>query len=185
MLPACSSIAQRHFGNPYLFSPNFFWLGATVSRSPRKIKVRALEKKNLGIESCIHLRCKLKTFLLATSSLLSVNTTNTIGRCYSYRKMIRRGRAEGWLKEPIEKLPSWAKFQGARFNGIKFGLIPGFESRGTGIIAEREVTSDAEVPLMVIPKDLIVSKENIYIIAKSDPHLREVLQALGELGRVG
>ena len=97
--------------------------------------------------------------------------------------MIRRGRADGWLKEPVQGLPTWATFHGVKFNGIKVGPLPGYEERGSTVIAERNLTGETEQPLMTIPKELILSRENIDILAKSDQHLREVLQALGDFGR--
>jgi hypothetical protein len=96
--------------------------------------------------------------------------------------MIRRGRAEGWLKEPVEGLPTWATFRGVQFNGIKVGALPGFEHRGSTVIAQSDLAS-GQAPLMSVPKDLILSRENVDLIAKSDHHLRELLQALGEFGR--
>lgn len=97
--------------------------------------------------------------------------------------MIRRGRTEGWLREPVEGLPTWATFHGVGFNGIKIGPLPGFEERGSTVIAERHLVGDTEQPLMTIPKDLILSKQNIEILAKADQHLRDVLQALDDFGR--
>ncbi|KAL1592807.1 hypothetical protein SLS60_011223 [Paraconiothyrium brasiliense] len=97
--------------------------------------------------------------------------------------LIRRGRTEGWLREPIEGLPTWANFHGVKFNGIKVGPLPGFEERGSTVIASRELIGEEEEPLMTIPKDLILSKQNIELMAKSDQHLRELLQALDDFGR--
>lgn len=39
-------------------------------------------------------------------------------------------------------------------------------------------------PLLVVPKELIISRQNIELLAKSDRHLREVLEATGDFGRV-
>jgi hypothetical protein len=95
--------------------------------------------------------------------------------------MIRRGKAAGWLKEPVEGLPTWATFRGVQFNGIKVGVLPGFEHRGSTVIAESDLAS-GQAPLMSVPKDLILSRENIDLIAKSDHHLRELINALEEFG---
>jgi hypothetical protein len=97
--------------------------------------------------------------------------------------MIRRGRAEGWLREPVQSLPTWASFHGVKFNGIRVGPLLGFEERGSTVIATRELVSAEAQPLMIIPKELILSKQTIELMAKSDHHLREVLQALGHFGR--
>lgn len=37
---------------------------------------------------------------------------------------------------------------------------------------------------MVVPRELILSRENIDVFAKSDQHLKEVLDSLGDFGRV-
>ena len=97
--------------------------------------------------------------------------------------MIRRGRAEGWLKESIQGLPTWAAFHGIQFHGIKVGPLPGYEDRGSTVIADRDLDGDTESPLMTIPKELVLSRPNIELLAKSDHHLRHLLQALGDFGR--
>jgi len=96
--------------------------------------------------------------------------------------MIRRGRAQGWLKLPIESLEHWASFNGVQYNGLSVGVIPGQEERGSAI--RLASSSSEDKPLMLVPKDLIISKENVYLHAKSDKHLREVLEAVGEFGQV-
>jgi len=95
--------------------------------------------------------------------------------------MIRRGRVEGWLREPVEGLPTWATFRGVQFNGIKVGPLPGFEHYGSTVIADRDLTS-GQAPLIMVPKELILSRGNVELMAKSDHHLRELLHALGDFG---
>ncbi|KAJ4305825.1 hypothetical protein N0V90_001357 [Kalmusia sp. IMI 367209] len=97
--------------------------------------------------------------------------------------MIRRGRTEEWLREPIESFSAWARFHGVRFNAVKVGPLPGYEHRGSTVIADRELAGGREQPLMTVPKELILSKQNIELVAKSDQHLREILFALGDFGR--
>lgn len=97
--------------------------------------------------------------------------------------MIRRGRTEGWLREPVQSLPTWASFHGVKFHGIKVGPLPGFEDRGSTVIAARELAGEEAEPLMTIPKELILSKQNIELMAKSDQHLRELLYVLDDFGR--
>jgi hypothetical protein len=99
--------------------------------------------------------------------------------------MIRRGRREGWLKQPIDALPTWAVFHGVKLNRVRIGPLPGFENRGSTVIATSELRGDSAEPLLVVPKDLIVSRSNIELLAKADHHLREVLEAVGDFGRVG
>ncbi|KAF2851739.1 SET domain-containing protein [Plenodomus tracheiphilus IPT5] len=96
--------------------------------------------------------------------------------------MIRRGRAEGWLERPIDSLPTWAKFHGVTFNHVKVGPLPGFEERGSTVIADSKLEGGKVEPLLVVPKDLIISRQNIDLFAKADHHLRELLEALGDFG---
>lgn len=98
--------------------------------------------------------------------------------------MIRRGRQEGWLKQPIDALPSWATFHGVKLNGVKIGPLPGFEERGSTVIADHVLHGGKVDPLLVVPKDLIISRANIELLAKSDRHLRQILEANGDFGRV-
>lgn len=97
--------------------------------------------------------------------------------------MIRRGRAEGWLRLPISAFKPWADLNGVTLNGIRVGLLPGYEDRGSTIIAERAL-SDGEDPLMVVPRDLVLSLEGVQNHARSDRNLQELLSALGDYGRV-
>lgn len=98
--------------------------------------------------------------------------------------MLKRGRAEGWLKQPIETLPRWANFHGVAFNQVEIGPLPGFEGRGSTVIATCELGGGKVGPLLVVPKELIISRQNIELHAKADGHLREVLEALGDFARV-
>ncbi|KAF1962215.1 SET domain-containing protein [Byssothecium circinans] len=97
--------------------------------------------------------------------------------------MIRRGRTAGWLREPVERLPTWANFNGIKFDGVGIGPLPGFEHRGSTVIADRELASNKSGPLISVPKELILCRQNVELAAKSDQHLREVLHALGDFGR--
>ena len=98
--------------------------------------------------------------------------------------MIRTGRTKGWLKQPIDTLPTWAAFHGVAFNGIRVGPLPGFEDRGSTIISDCDLEGGKAEPLLIVPKELIISRQNIDLFARSDRHLREVLEATGEFGRV-
>lgn len=99
-------------------------------------------------------------------------------------EMIGEGRTDGWLKRSVETLPAWAEFHGVKFNGIRVGPMPGFEHYGSTVIATRRLVAGQEDPLIVVPKELILSRQNIEVCAKSDQHLKEVLDALGEFGHV-
>jgi hypothetical protein len=98
--------------------------------------------------------------------------------------MIRRGRAEGWLRRPVDAFPAWAEFHGVRFNHVRIGPLPGFEDRGSTVIACRDLRYGSEEPVIVVPRELVLSRANIDIFSKADQHLREVLDAVGDFGRV-
>ena len=70
------------------------------------------------------------------------------------------------------------------FNGIKIGPLPGLEHQGSTVIAERDLDGENEDPLMVVPKDLIISRDSIGLFAKADQHLKQVLDAVGDFGYV-
>ncbi|KAF2710208.1 SET domain-containing protein [Pleomassaria siparia CBS 279.74] len=97
--------------------------------------------------------------------------------------MFKRGREEGWLKRPIDTLPIWAQFHGVKFHGIEIGVMKGLEDRGSTVIAAHDLAGGGEGPLIFVPKELIISRQNIELMAKADQHLRQVLDAIGDFGR--
>ncbi|KAF2015056.1 SET domain-containing protein [Aaosphaeria arxii CBS 175.79] len=100
--------------------------------------------------------------------------------------MIKSGRTNGWLHSPISTLPTWASFNGVKLHpDITIGPLPGFEERGSTVVATADLSSDGieEGPLMTVPRELIVSRENVENVAKSDADFRAVLEAVGEFGR--
>lgn len=82
---------------------------------------------------------------------------------------------------PLGYLPAWADLNGVRFDGVAVSGMP--NQKGTGLIATTELCQPDAV-LIMVPQALILSLENVWIFAKSDRHLREVLEALGEYSRV-
>lgn len=98
--------------------------------------------------------------------------------------IIARGRSEAWLKLPVAALKPWADLNDVTFNAITVGPLPGFEQRGSTVIAAEDLSAGNAEPLMIIPRDLVLSQEAVRLHAKSDQHLREVLDALAEFGRV-
>ena len=82
---------------------------------------------------------------------------------------------------PIETLPTWAKLNGVDFNGV--AVVSFGNSRGSGLVGTAQSKDEASV-LMTVPKDLVLSLENVWIYAKSDEHLKEALEAVGEYARV-
>jgi len=98
--------------------------------------------------------------------------------------MIRRGRAQGWLKLPVSAIKPWADVNGIDFNGMKVGPLAGFEERGSTIIAQRAVEGGEDTPLMTIPQEFVLSLEYVEGQAKVDQNLRQLLAAIGDYGRV-
>lgn len=95
---------------------------------------------------------------------------------------------------PIESLPSWIKLNGVSVNGIAFRKLQADDGtdKGSAIVATEVKTSgnaasnavESEVILRV-PSDLVLSFDFVEEYSKSDRQLREVLEAVGNFGRVG
>lgn len=95
---------------------------------------------------------------------------------------------------PIETLPSWIKLNGVSVNGIAFrklqaddgtdkgSAIVGTEVKPTGNAEGSEVEPEV---LLRVPTDLVLSFDFVEEYSKSDRQLREVLEAVGDFGRVG
>ena len=98
--------------------------------------------------------------------------------------MLRQGKTQGWLSLPSQAFSPWAHLNGVRFHEVKPGHI---EGRGSALIASKAVinTADGAECLLTVPKDLILSLEQILEQAKVDRDFREVLESLGDFGRVG
>lgn len=82
---------------------------------------------------------------------------------------------------PIGALPAWVKLNNVIFN--KVTVSPMSDDKGLGVIISGEDIR-RQAMLMTVPRDLILSLENVWIFAKSDHHLREVLESAGEYSRV-
>jgi len=88
---------------------------------------------------------------------------------------------------PIESLPAWLRLNGIKANGVAFQKLG--SEKGTGIVAvQDQMSSEDETAappnLLEIPADLVLSPEMVHNYAKSDRYLREVLEAVGDFGRV-
>lgn len=90
---------------------------------------------------------------------------------------------------PIEQLQAWAILNGVKFNNTWVDCRPPSkgEQRGAGVFVttDFETDHDHEAILVSVPHDLVLSQELVADFAKSDRHLKEVLEAAGEFGRVG
>ena len=82
---------------------------------------------------------------------------------------------------PVGNLAAWACLNNVELNGVKVSTLPG--DRGSAILASAESTQDHAL-LMRVPQELVLSLENVWIYAKSDRHLLQVLEAVGEYARV-
>ena len=87
-------------------------------------------------------------------------------------------RSEGL---PISALSAWIKLNNVVLNGVTVSAIQ--DDKGLGIISGGENSDDC-TPLMIVPQSLVLSLENVWVFAKSDQQLREVLEAAGEYSRV-
>ena len=79
---------------------------------------------------------------------------------------------------PISQLTAWSRLNNVEMQ-VKVVALQG--ERGSGLVAERPIDNPI---LLTIPHDLILSPENVWMYAKSDKHLRQVLEITGEYSRV-
>ena len=79
----------------------------------------------------------------------------------------------------IARLAPWARLNNVELNGVDIAHLP--DINGSGLLANRR-SSDSM--LMSVPRDLVLSSENVWIYAKSDKDLLEVLEAVGDYARV-
>lgn len=82
---------------------------------------------------------------------------------------------------PIETVPAWAELNNVEFDGVKVSSLPA--GKGSGVVATAAHSEDGAI-LMRVPQELVLSLGNVWMYAKSDQHLREVLEATGEYARV-
>lgn len=80
---------------------------------------------------------------------------------------------------PVKRLALWARFNSVDFNGVE---ISSLDDRGSGITATWD-SGDSAI-LVNVPKDLILSLENMWNYARSDKHLLQALEAVGEYATV-
>lgn len=80
-----------------------------------------------------------------------------------------------------EILQAWAKLYHIKFNGTRPAKSSGV--KGSGLFATKAISEPGSV-LIKVPRDLILSLENVWVCAKSDLHLREMLEACGDFSRV-
>ena len=81
---------------------------------------------------------------------------------------------------PSDALPAWAQLNSITFHGVSIAELSG--SKGCGVVVNTKDFANNPV-LMTVPQELILSLDNIWIYAKSDRHLLQVLEATGEYSR--
>lgn len=87
---------------------------------------------------------------------------------------------------PITALPAWAKLSGIDFKGVGIQHLTDHGiDKGSAIVAKQDIGGEEEEQqLMIVPKDMILSLEAVERYAKSDQHLREVVEAVGDYAKV-
>ena len=81
----------------------------------------------------------------------------------------------------IANLAAWSWLNNVELNGVKISTLP--EKRGSAVISMADRVQNDAV-LMTIPRELVLSMENVWTYAKSDRHLLQVLEAIGDFARV-
>ena len=91
---------------------------------------------------------------------------------------------------PLGSLLAWLKLNGIATNGVavqRLGTAESETDKGNAILATVENFNndpDNQQILLQIPRDLVLSLESVHDDSKSDRDLREVLEAVGDFGRV-
>lgn len=98
--------------------------------------------------------------------------------------LIRRGKAEGWLQLDTTALKTWAEASGITFINASPSVVPG---RGVGLLANSDLMSESSYPteILSIDEELVLSGDAVRRHAQFDKDFREVLESLGDFGRVG
>ena len=85
---------------------------------------------------------------------------------------------------PIEQLSAWAKLNGVMFHGCEAKRITADGiACGSGLFAT--AAHEEHEILVSVPQEIVLTPDRVEQHAKLDKHLREVLAACGEFGRVG
>ena len=82
---------------------------------------------------------------------------------------------------PVDQLDAWARLNNVEISGVNVTGLQ--ENRGSGLVATVESSQEHSL-LMTIPNDLVLSLENVWVYAKADRHLQQILDATGDYARV-
>lgn len=123
----------------------------------------------------------LQPYRLCESKVVTLSQQAQIGSVTMKREFL-----------PIETLPSWAVLNDVSADGVAFRRLRSLEDgtdKGSAIVATRDRRDDGSglspQVLLTIPLDMVLSLQSVENHAKSDGSLREVLDAVGDYGRVG
>jgi hypothetical protein len=89
---------------------------------------------------------------------------------------------------PVDSLLTWTKLNNITVKGVTFKKIQsdGID-KGSAIVATEENSQGEDASsdyLIRVPSDMVLSQQLVENHAKADRHLKEVLEAVGEFGRV-
>lgn len=86
---------------------------------------------------------------------------------------------------PLENLQAWSHFNDVQLFDVLVEphIIADGVDRGGGLLAKAD-HAEAE-PLVAVPLDLVLSKQRVEEAAKSDKHLKELIEAAASLFQVG
>jgi hypothetical protein len=97
--------------------------------------------------------------------------------------LVQQGKAEGWLQADTATIRSWLRHSGVKFGAIEPKIIDG---RGTALVASEDLQafSPASQEILTIPKEMVLSIETVHSHALLDQDLKQVVESLGDWGRV-
>lgn len=87
---------------------------------------------------------------------------------------------------PVEALQPWAQLNDVHLHGLKISSNIVSEagiSKGGGLVST--ISHPSEPVLLSIPQELILSKEAVLQCAKTDKHLRILVESLEDFVQVG
>ena len=80
---------------------------------------------------------------------------------------------------PIEQLIPWMQLNNVKLNDV----ILSQRENGSAITTQRHLPGQGQI-LLSVPPELILSLETVWLYAKSDGQLLQVLEAVGDFARV-
>lgn len=89
---------------------------------------------------------------------------------------------------PVQELFAWGKLNGVAFDHVEIQTninSTDADLKGAGLIITGDCSDDEDAAvLMSVPEDLILSREQVIRYAALDKHLKSVLDAAEDFGRV-